>query len=46
MRNKLIEKLMDLKTWLFGIGIGSLALILWWIIKLIVCLTTGICIIF
>lgn len=43
---KVIEKLKNFKTWLMGLGIGGIALIIWWIIKIIICATTGICIIF
>lgn len=42
----IIEKLKSFKTWLFGLGIGGVAVILWWVIKAIICATTGICIIF
>lgn len=42
----IIQKLTDFRTWLFGLGIGGLAIGLWWIIKIIICLTTGICLIF
>ena len=43
---KFILKLKSFKTWLFGLGLGGLAIGLWWIIKIIICATTGICIIF
>jgi len=43
---KFIEKLKSFKTWMFGLKIGGVAIILWWIIKIIICATTGICIIF
>jgi hypothetical protein len=42
----MIEKLKSFKTWLFGLGIGGVAVIIWWIVKVIICATTGICIIF
>lgn len=45
-KDKFISKLKSFKTWLFGLGIGGIAIGLWWVIKLIICLTTGICIIF
>ena len=41
-----IEKLKDFKTWVFGLGLGGVAVVLWWVIKAILCATTGICIIF
>jgi hypothetical protein len=43
---KFVEKLKNFKTWMFGLGLGGIAVILWWIIKIIICATTGICIIF
>ena len=45
-KERLVEKLKSFKTWLFGLGIGGVAVILWWIIKVVICATTGICIIF
>lgn len=45
-KEKLVLKLKSFKTWLFGLGIGGIAIGLWWIIKIIICLTTGICIVF
>ncbi len=45
MKEKLVEKLLSFKTWLFGLGIGGIAIGLWWIIKIIICLTMGICLI-
>jgi hypothetical protein len=45
-QEKLVEKLKDVKTWLYGLGIGGLAYGAWWLIKIIICATTGVCIIF
>lgn len=45
-REKFVEKLKSFKTWMFGLGLGGVAIALWWIIKIIICATTGICIIF
>lgn len=45
-KEKLIEKLKSFKTWLFGIGIGTLAVAIWWIVKIALCATTGICLLF
>lgn len=44
-KEKLVEKLINFKLWLFSLGIGGLAICLWWIIKIIICLTMGICLI-
>ena len=46
MTDKFITRLKSVKTWLFGLGLGGVAIGLWWIIKIIICATTGICIIF
>lgn len=42
-RDQFVEKMLKLKTWLFGLGIGGLGLILWWVIKLLICAFSGIC---
>jgi hypothetical protein len=38
------NNILKFKTWLMGLGIGGLAIALWWIVKIIICLTMGICI--
>lgn len=43
MKDKLIAALTSFKTWLFGLGLGGFAIALWWIIKIIICATMGIC---
>lgn len=45
-KDKFLSKLKSFKTWLFGLGIGGVAIGLWWLIKIIICFTSGICIIF
>lgn len=44
--DKIIEKLKNFKTWLYGLGLGGIAIGLWWVIKIVICATTGICLIF
>jgi cell division septal protein FtsQ len=38
-----VKKILRFKTWLFGLGIGGVALIVWWIIKILICAFSGIC---
>ncbi len=42
---KFIQKLKDWKTWMTGMGLGTVAIFLYWIIKIIICFFLGICII-
>lgn len=42
----IVNKLKNFKTWLFGLGLGGIAICIWWIIKIVICATTGICLIF
>jgi len=42
-KDQFVEKLLKFKTWLFGLGIGGVALILWWVIKILICAFSGIC---
>lgn len=44
--DKFIERLKSVKTWLYGLGIGGAAYIIWWGIKIAICALTGVCIIF
>jgi hypothetical protein len=39
----MIEKLLCFKNWLFGLKIGSVAIVIWYIIKIIICFFTGVC---
>lgn len=38
------RKVLNFKTWLFGLGIGGGAVAIWFLIKLIICTFFGICI--
>lgn len=40
---KFIDKLMKVKNWLLGLGVFGIAL--WYIIKILICFFTGVCII-
>jgi hypothetical protein len=43
--SKWIDKVISFKVWLFGLGVPTLAIVLWWIIKSLICLLTGVCLI-
>jgi hypothetical protein len=38
-----VKKAVSFKVWLFGLGIGGVALIIWWIVKILICAFTGVC---
>ena len=45
MKEKITEKALRFKSWLFGLGIGgSFTLMLWFVIKAILCAFFGVCI--
>lgn len=37
----MVEKIIKFKNWILGLGI--VGVIIWWTIKIIICLTCGIC---
>lgn len=45
MNNKWIEKFVSFKIWIFGLGLPTLAIVVWWVVKTLICLLTGVCLI-
>lgn len=44
MEGFMLDKLLSFKNWMFGLKIGSVAVIIWYVIKILVCMFAGICI--
>lgn len=41
----MIEKILNFKNWLLGLKLGVVGIVIWYVIKFLICTFSGICII-